>query len=360
MTRIHNFSAGPAVLPLAVIEQAREDLLDLNGSGLGLLECSHRSALYDAVIGSARERLHRLLRLDEDQTVLFLHGGAQSQFFMIPMNFLRGQRATYLDTGRWSELAIEEAARFGTVDVAYSSREQGYTHVPQPSDLIEPPTGTQYTHYTSNNTVAGTQFHHAPNPSEGFLVCDASSDILSRPWDGSKYGLIYAGAQKNLGPSGVTVVVVRRSLLSMADEALPTMLRYGVHVAKSSMNNTPNTFGIYVIDQVCKWIEDNGGLTAMETRNRDQAEAIYGAIDGTDFYQGKARKDSRSLMNITFSTGRDDLDTLFWKAALEQGISGLKGHRIVGGLRASVYNAQTDDAVQALVTYMADFERKFG
>ena len=259
MARIHNFSAGPAVLPLEVLEQTREDLIELNGSGIGLLECSHRSALYDEVINSARDRVHRLLQLDEDQEVLFLQGGAQSQFFMVPMNLLRGGRATYIDTGRWSELAIGEAQRFGQVDVAYSSRETGYDHVPQPQDERGTPDDTLYYHYTSNNTVAGTQFHHIPKPNHGFLVCDASSDILSRPWDGSQYGLIYAGAQKNMGPSGVTVVVVRKSLLERMDPDLPTMLRYGVHVAKKSMNNTPNTFGIYIIDQVCAWIEANGG-----------------------------------------------------------------------------------------------------
>jgi phosphoserine aminotransferase len=360
MARIHNFSAGPGVLPLDVLRQTQEDLIELNGSGIGLLECSHRSALYGAVIDSARARLHRLLQLDEDQEVLFLQGGAQSQFFMVPMNFLRGGRASYVDTGRWSDLAIGEAKRFGAVDVVYSSREQACDHVPQAGELAASSAESVYLHYTSNNTIAGTQFHHIPENPHGFLVCDASSDILSRPWDGSRYGLIYAGAQKNMGPSGVTVVVIRKSLLERADPDLPTMLRYGVHVAKQSMNNTPNTFGIYIIDQVCKWIEENGGLTAMEARNRAQAERLYSAIDASDFYQGKARKDSRSWMNVSFTTGHEDLDTRFWQSAAQAGLSGLKGHRIVGGLRASIYNAQTNDAVEALVSYMAEFERTHG
>ena len=360
MARIHNFSAGPGVLPLDVLNQTRIDLLELNESGLGLLECSHRSALYEAVIDSARTRLRGLLNLDDDQEVLFLHGGAQSQFFMIPMNFLRGGTASYLDTGHWSELAIREAKRFGTVNVAYSSREQGCNHVPQLQDVPTVGPDNVYLHYTSNNTIAGTQYHHIPNVEDGFLVCDASSDILSRPWDGSRFGLIYAGAQKNMGPSGVTVVVIRKSLLERADSDLPTMLRYGVHVAKKSMNNTPNTFGIYIIDQVCKWIEANGGLAGAESRNRAQADRLYSVIDTTEFYQGKARVDSRSWMNVSFTTGHDELDTLFWKSAVEEGLSGLKGHRSVGGLRASLYNAQTNDAVESLAAYMAEFERTNG
>ena len=319
MARIHNFSAGPGVLPLEVLEQIKVDIFDLNQSGIGLMECSHRSALYEAVIESARNRLHRLLNLDEDQEVLFLQGGAQSQFFMVPMNFLRGRRATYVDTGRWSELAISEAKRFGDVDVAYSSRADQCDHVPSQAHLPAASGDSLYFHYTSNNTIAGTQFHYIPEHQDGFLVCDASSDILSRPWDGSKFGLIYAGAQKNMGPSGVTVVVVRKSLLEQADPELPTMLRYGVHVAKKSMNNTPNTFGIYVVDQVCKWIEEHGGLTAMEEQNRHQAETLYAAIDGSSFYQGKAQKASRSWMNVTFTTGDASLDTLFWKTHRKKG-----------------------------------------
>jgi phosphoserine aminotransferase len=359
MPRIHNFSAGPGVLPLDVLQETRASILELNSSGLGLLECSHRSALYGEVIHSARTRLRALLNLDEDQEVLFLHGGAQSQFFMVPMNFLQNQRAAYLDTGRWSELAIGEAQRFGTVDVLYSSREDGYNGIPKPQHYEVHP-DTVYLHYTSNNTVAGTQFHHIPTTSNGFLVCDASSDILSRPFDGSRFGLIYAGAQKNMGPAGVTLVIIRKSLLSACDENLPTMLKYGVHVAKESMNNTPNTFGIYVIDQVCQWIENNGGLSAMEQRNRSQAEKLYAAIDDSDFYQGKAKVEARSWMNVTFTTNDPELDTLFWKTAEKQGMSGLKGHRVVGGLRASIYNAQTDEAVNALLAFMKEFERTRG
>jgi len=360
MTRIHNFSAGPAVLPEPVVRATQEALWDLNGSGLGLCECSHRSALFEDVLASATQGLRSLLALSDDQEVLFLPGGAQTQFYQIPMNLLRGGRATYLDTGVWSEGAMREAHRYGTVDVGYSSAPV-YPNVPQPGDVGELPTGTRYLHYTSNNTVAGTQFHHIPQvPAGVWRICDMSSDIASRPVDGAAFDLIYAGAQKNLGPSGLAIVVIRRELLEHCDPDLPTMLRYGVQVKQTSMFNTPNTFGIYVVDQVCRWIQDQGGLSAIGARNSAQADRVYAAIDGSAFWQGKARLDSRSIMNVTFSTGDAELDTRFVKQATAAGLSGLKGHRVVGGLRASLYNAQTDAAVSALVDFMAEFERANG
>jgi phosphoserine aminotransferase len=356
MSRIHNFSAGPGVLPEGVVRQAQADLWNHEAAGIGILECSHRSKQFDDVIESAKARLSHLLNLDDDQEVLFLHGGARTQFFMIPMNLLRGGRATYLDTGTWSDGALVEARRFGQVDVPFSSR----THVPQPGEWGEVPENTRYLHYTSNNTVAGTEFHHRPDPGPGWLICDMSSNFLSKPVDGSKFDLIYAGAQKNVGPSGTTVVVLRKSLLEHCDTDLPKMLQYGIHVNKGSMYNTPCTFSIYVIEKVTAWLEDNGGIAAMESRNIEQADKVYGLIDSTAFWQGKVDVESRSRMNITFTTGEPELDTRFWKQALEEGMSGLKGHRSVGGLRASLYNAQTHEAVDALVDFMKTFEQTHG
>ena len=359
MAREHNFSAGPAVLPEPVLREAQEALWNLKASGLGLLECSHRSPLFEDIIDRARTRLRSLMRLADDQDVLFLQGGAQSQFYMLPMNLLRGGRAAYIDTDIWSAKAEDEARRFGTIAQIWSSRDSRYNRVPRQGEWGELPDDTVYLHYTSNNTVAGTQFHYIPE-ADCAVTCDASSDIVSTQLEGSKFDLLYAGAQKNLGPSGVVVVVIRKGLLERCDAELPTMLRYGVHQAKGSMYNTPNTFGIYVLERVCAWIEDQGGLAVIEARNRAQANRIYQTIDASDFYAGRATTESRSLMNLTFSTGDDERDTRFWKEAAKVGLSGLKGHRSVGGLRASIYNAQTDAAVDALVDYMRNFERVNG
>ncbi|MEZ4321229.1 MAG: 3-phosphoserine/phosphohydroxythreonine transaminase [Myxococcota bacterium] len=357
--RIHNFSAGPGVLPETVLREAQEALWNLNGSGIGILECSHRSALFEAVIESARNRLRRLLKLSDDQEVLFLHGGARTQFFMLPQNLLRGGRATYLDTGTWAAGAIDEAERFGTIDVPFSSRETGYDHVPAPGSLPAAPDGTLYLHYTSNNTVAGTEFHHVPDVGVP-LVCDMSSNILSRPVEGSRYHFIYAGAQKNMGPAGVTLAILKREWLERFDTDLPAMLRYGLHVKKQSMYNTPPTFPIFVVERVTAWLEANGGIEAMEARNIAQANRIYAAIDASDLFRGKTQVESRSRMNITFTTGDAALDLSFAKSASQHGLSGLKGHSSVGGLRASVYNAQTDEAVDALVAFLKEFEANHG
>lgn len=360
MARIHNFSAGPAVLPVSVLEQAQQAIMELGDTGLGLLECSHRSKAFDAVATSAVDRLGRLLGVSETHHVLFLQGGASTQFFMVPMNLLRGGRATYLDTGRWSANAIKEAQRFGTVDVPFSSKGDGYTHVPAQGGWGELPEGTAYVHYTSNNTVAGTQFPYIPETGDVPLVTDASSDILSDERDWSKHAIVYAGAQKNLGPSGMAVVAIRKDLIDRCDPDLPTMLRYGTHAAKDSMFNTPPTFAIYMVERVAAWIEESGGLAAVGERNRAKAGRLYGHIDSTDFWQGKVREDSRSIMNPTFTTGNDELDTLFHTSAAKAGLSGLKGHRSVGGLRASIYNACPDAAVDALIDYMREFERTHG
>lgn len=360
MARIHNFSAGPAALPVPVIKAAQGALLEHEEHGIGIAECSHRSPQFDAVIESAKERMTRLLKLGSHQHVLFLQGGARQQFYQVPMNVLRGGRATYLDTGTWSDGALNEARRYGTVDLPFSSRDEGYARVPRAGSWGPLPEGTQYLHYTSNNTVAGTQFDYVPDAGDAMLICDMSSDILSAPLDGSGFDFIYAGAQKNLGPSGVVAVIASDRFLERCDPDLPNMLRYPIQVTKNSMLNTPNTFGIYMIDQVLGWIEDTGGIEAIGARNEAQASKLYDAIDTIGLYKGLAERKSRSRMNLTFTTSNPELDTLFWKSALQAGLSGLKGHRIVGGLRASLYNAQTDAAVDALVAFMREFASTHG
>lgn len=360
MSRLHNFSGGPAVLPESVIRETQDALWELEGSGEGLVETSHRGQAFEAVLARAKDRLRRLLRLSADQEVLLLHGGARTQFFQIPMNLLRGARATYLDTGIWAAGAIEEAGRYGAVDVPFSSRAQRYNRVPSPGEWGPLPENTRYLHYTSNNTVAGTEFHYVPDPGPAWLVADMSSNILSRPVDGSKFDLIYAGAQKNLGPSGVTLVVIRKELIERCDTDIPMMCRYGVHAANDSMFNTPCTFAIYVVERVCAWIEAQGGVEAVERRNVAQAEQVYAVIDGSGFWQGRAEVGSRSRMNLTFGASDPSLDARFVAEATAAGLQGLKGHRSVGGMRASLYNAQTDEAVKALVEFMQAFEARNG
>lgn len=359
-TRTHNFSAGPGVLPEPVLKQAQADLWNHAGYGIGILECSHRSKQFEDVLHSAQARIGRLLGLDDDQTVMFLHGGARTQFFMLPMNLLRGGRAAYHVTGVWAKDAFADAKRYGTCDVLFDSTATKWDRVPQPGEAPLPAPGTAYLHYTSNNTVAGGQYHHVPEVPEGTsLVCDMSSDFLSRPTPGNRYDFIYAGAQKNVGPSGVTVVIARKSLLERCDPDLPKMLQYPVHQANESMFNTPCTFAIYMVDQVTGWIEAQGGLPEIDRRNRSKADRVYAAIDA-GYYRGQVQRSSRSLMNVTFTTGDDATDGRFVKEADAAGLSGLKGHRTVGGLRASLYNAQTDAAVDALVDFMRDFARRNG
>lgn len=360
MARIFNFSAGPAILPEPVLREAQEALWDFQGTGIGVMECSHRTKVYETVVDSAKERLKRLFGVGDDYDVLFMAGGASSQFFTVPANLLRGGEAAYLETGHWAEKAIKEAKRYGKVNVVWSSRESNFDHVPRPAEFTVPE-GATYLHYTSNNTIYGTQFDYIPDANGKLLICDASSDVLSRPIDGTKFDILYAGAQKNLGPSGVVVVLIRKSILEKCNPDLPTMLRYGVHAENGSMYNTPNTWGIYIIERVCAWIEAQGGMAAIGAHNRAQAASVYTAIDESGgFWRGTCAADSRSWMNLTFTTGREDLDTTFHKTAEKNGLSGLKGHRAVGGLRASLYNAQTDEAVNALTAYMAEFAKQNG
>jgi phosphoserine aminotransferase len=354
--RIHNFSAGPAVLPLSVVDELREALPNLEGTGLGLMEMSHRSETFEAIIGSAVARLRRVLSLPDDYEVLLLQGGASMQFCMVAMNLLQGGVADYIDTGTWSKKAAVEAKRFGDARVVWSGADVGYKRVPSNNEWNCSEEAV-YTHYTSNNTIFGTQFHNAIKGEH--IVCDMSSDIASRRIDGSAYDVIYAGAQKNLGPSGVTVIALSPWAIERADPNLPSMLRYRLHVEKASMFNTPNTLGIFFLDRVLAWIESQG-LDVVEARNKRKAAALYGLLDASEFWQPVAAVDCRSLMNVSWRISDNSLEPILVKEALEAGFSGIKGHRSVGGIRASVYNACPEESVAALVDFLKEFERTRG
>lgn len=361
--RVYNFSAGPAALPLPVLEEAQRHLVEYPGAGQSVMEMSHRSSWYDAIHRDALERLGRLLAVPEGYAVLLLQGGASLQFSMVPMNLMHpNRRADYVLTGSWSKKALKEAKREGEARVAASTEGEGFTRIPRRDELDLDP-DADYVHLTSNNTIFGTQWHELPECGPP-LVLDASSDVLSRPldWgaDGRRIGLLYAGAQKNLGPAGVTVVVVREDLVEGAPETLPTMLQYRTHAAKDSLYNTPPTWAIYVLGLACRWLEEQGGTAAAAERNRGKAETLYAAIDGSDFYRGTAERGSRSWMNVTFRLPTEELEKRFLAEATEAGLVNLKGHRSVGGLRASLYNAMPQEGVDALVTLMADFEGRHG
>jgi phosphoserine aminotransferase len=357
--RIFNFSAGPAVLPVPVLEQAREEMLTLPGVGMSVMEISHRSKAFQTIIDSAEAGLRRLLGIPDDYHVLFLQGGASLQFSMIPINFLpAGASADYVLTGSWGKKALKEAKKQGAASVAADMADSHYTRTPSEDELKLDPAAA-YVHITSNETIEGVEWKHDPEVSAP-LVCDASSNICSRPVDVSKYALIYAGAQKNLGPSGVTVVILRRELLERIPAGLHTMLDYRTHVEHQSLYNTPNTWGIYILDLVCRWVEAQGGLAGIYERNERKARKIYDAIDATDFYRGHAAREARSLMNITFRLPSEELEKKFTAEATAQGLDGLKGHRSVGGIRASVYNAFPEEGCDALVSFMKEFERTNG
>lgn len=358
MARKHNFSAGPAVLPLSVVEQLQANLPDFQGTGIGLMEMSHRSAPFSALMDTVQARVRRVLSLPDTHTVLFLQGGASTQFLTVPQNLLQGGAADYLDTGGWANKAAKEARRFGTVHMRYSGKDTGYDRVP--TEWEQTPDAV-YTHYTSNNTVAGTQFQGLPASWSGLLVCDASSDVASRPMDYSGVDLLYAGAQKNLGPSGVTLVCLSPDALARADRAdAPTMLAYGTHArAAKTLFNTPNTLGIYVLERVLAWVEDQG-LDALGARNERKAQALYGLFDSSDFWAPHAQVDSRSRMNVTWRLHDRSLESKLVADADAAGFSGLKGHRSVGGLRASIYNACPEASVQALVQFLTEWERTHG
>ena len=360
MSTIYNFSAGPAVLPKAVLQQVQQELVDWHGCGMSVMEMSHRGKEFMGIAAEAEADLRSLMGIPANYKVLFLQGGASSQFSMVPMNLLRGKAgADYLNTGEWSKKAIKEAKKFGSVNIVASSEDKNFTYAPeQGSWKLDP--NAAYVHYTPNETIGGVEIFWTPDTGNVPLVADMSSTILSRPMDVSKYGLIYAGAQKNIGPAGLTIVIVREDLIGQTVAGTPTMFDYKTHADNESMYNTPPTFGMYVAGLVFKWIAAQGGLAAMEKINREKANLLYDYLDATGFYNSPVAKDNRSLMNVPFTLKDAALDEAFLKGAKERGLLQLKGHRSVGGMRASIYNAMPKAGVQALVDYMREFEKRQG
>jgi phosphoserine aminotransferase len=357
--RIFNFSAGPAVLPTEVLEKAQRELLSLDGIGMSVMEISHRSKHFEPILESAREGIRELLSVPDNYRILFLQGGASLQFSMIPLNFLKNS-ADYIVTGAWGVKAVKEAKKCGKVRTIFSGEETGFKSVPPPDELNFSP-DVDYIHYTSNETIEGVEFKYELDGKGAPIVCDASSNILSKPLDVSKYALIYAGAQKNIGPSGITLVVIREDLLEKVPENQHSMLDYRAIAQNDSMLNTPNTWGIYIVALVCEWMKAKGGVEAMRKSNEEKAKILYDAIDASDgFYRGHAARDARSLMNVTFRLPADDLTEKFCAEAAAQGLDGLKGHRSVGGIRASIYNAFPKEGVEKLVEFMRDFTQKNG
>ena len=358
--RVYNFSAGPAVLPLPVLEEAQRDLVALPGVGMSVMEISHRSKTFDEIIQSAEADMRRLGGIPDNYKIVFLQGGASLQFSMVPMNLLTsGATADYILTGDWGKKALKEAKRVGVTNVAASTEDGNFKRIPKPGEIKLTP-GAAYVHMTSNNTIHGTEWHYVPDTGGAPLVCDASSDMYSRPVDVSKFGLIYAGAQKNLGPSGVTVVIVREDLLARSADSLPTMLNLKTQVENGSMYNTPPVFGIYILRLVLKWLSGLGGLSAIAAINDRKAKALYDELDRTEFWKPHADAGSRSRMNVTFRLPTEELEKTFVKESTAAGFDGLKGHRSVGGLRASIYNAFPEQGITDLVAFMKDFERKHG
>jgi phosphoserine aminotransferase len=359
MKRIYNFNAGPAILPVPVLEEASRGVLELGDSGMSILEVSHRGKDYEDVHNQAKERLLRILKLDASAwEVLFLGGGASLQFAMLPMNYLTPDiSADYVDTGSWAVKAIKDAKRYGNVNIIASSEAQGYSCIPRE---IKPTAVSRYVHITTNNTIEGTEWPELPDTGDTPLAADVSSDIMARNIDYSRFSLIYAGAQKNAGPAGVTLVVARKDFLDQANTDLPSMLSYKVHAKNNSLYNTPPAFGVYVVGLVLKWVEEQGGLAAMEKQNRKKAEIIYKALDeNLDCYDPAVTvKEDRSLMNITFRLKNTDRDKEFLAGAKERNMEGLKGHRSVGGFRASIYNAFPIEGAEALADYLVSFARK--
>ncbi|MDR1728104.1 MAG: 3-phosphoserine/phosphohydroxythreonine transaminase [Acidobacteriota bacterium] len=359
MARIHNFNAGPAALPLEVIEQAQAELPDYNGLGMSVMELSHRSKEFQAVADGAEAGLRRLMRIPDGYDVLFLQGGASLQFAMVPMNLRRpGKSADYIDTGSWANRALKEAQVTGAVNVAWSGKADNYTRIPKESELRLSP-DAEYVHLCSNETIGGIRWTQFPSVSTP-LVVDMSSDILSREIDIARFDMAYAGAQKNLGPSGLAVVIMKKELAARAPEDTPIFFRYSTHAKDKSLYNTPNTWAIYLLDLTCKWVEAKGGVAAMEQANDKKAAVLYGVLDASDFWRSPVEVESRSTMNVVWRLGSEELEARFVSEAKQAGMVGLKGHRSVGGIRASIYNAVTLESVEALAAFMKDFEKKNG
>jgi phosphoserine aminotransferase len=350
-------------MPVPVLEQIQRDLLALPGVGMSVLEISHRSPVFEDIMARAEADMRTLAGIPSNYRVLFLQGGASTQFSMVPMNLLgAGETADYVDTGSWADKAIKEARKVGAVNVIATTKADNYSRIPAQAEL-KPTPGAAYVHITSNNTIEGTEYKYVPAVGAAPLVSDTSSDMFSGPIDVARHGLIYAGAQKNMGPAGLTIVIVREDLLqrSVAKKAaLPTMLNYAVHAENGSLYNTPPAFAVYALGLVMKWLLDQGGLPAIAAANQRKAAKLYGEIDRSGFYRGTAHKDSRSLMNVTFRLATEELEKLFINDSTAAGLDGLKGHRAVGGMRASIYNAFPEEGVDALVSFMRDFEQKRG
>lgn len=357
--RAYNFNAGPAALPLEVLEQAQAEFVDYKGIGMSIMEISHRSSEYEALNGETQQLLKELLAIPDGYKVMFLQGGASTQFAMIPMNFLKaGQTAQFVHTGSWAAKAIAEAQLFGETAVIASSEADKFNHIPDLTG-IELPESSAYLHITSNETIEGTQYASYPDTGNVPLIGDMSSDILCRPIDVSKFAMIYAGAQKNLGPSGVTVVILREDMLANSPKGIPAMLNYNTHFKNDSLYNTPPAYSVYMVNLVLKWVKKNGGAAAMEQRNRDKSKLIYDVMDASGgFYRSVAQPSSRSIMNLTFRLENEELEKQFAKESAAAGFVGLKGHRSVGGMRASAYNAVPVESCQALADFMKDFQQK--
>ncbi|MBN1899226.1 MAG: 3-phosphoserine/phosphohydroxythreonine transaminase [Spirochaetes bacterium] len=355
--RPYNFYAGPAILPLDVMKKIQKEFLDFDGTGLSIVETSHRSKGFDTVMKQARERTKKIMNISDDYHVVFLQGGASLQFSMVAMNFMNGKKADYIHTGEWAKKAIKEGKTVGDVNIAASSEDKKFSCVP---DTYNFSSDAQYVHLTSNETINGIQFQAFPDTGNVPLVADMSSDIMSRKINVNQFKMIYAGAQKNIGTSGVTLVVIHKDMVTRENAKLPTMLKYSTHIEKESLYNTPSVIGIYIVNLVLGWIVDNGGMEAIEKTNNEKAAVLYDYLDSTEFYYGLAEKQSRSKMNIVFRIKNNDLEDQFVEQAKANGFIGIKGHRSLGGLRASIYNAFPLEGVKDFISFMKDFEKKNG
>ena len=360
MARVYNFSAGPAVLPEEVLKEAADEMLDYRGTGMSVMEMSHRSKSYQAIIDQAEADLRKLMNIPDNYKVLFLQGGASQQFAMIPMNLMKNGVADYIITGQWAKKAYEEAKKYGKVNAIASSADKTYTYIPDCSDLPISE-DADYVYICENNTIYGTKYWQLPNTKGKDLVADVSSCFLSEPVDVSKYGVIYGGVQKNIGPAGVVIVIIREDLIREdLPEFVPTMLRYSTHASHGSMYNTPPAYGIYICGKVFKWLLNMGGLEAIQKRNQEKAKILYDFLDQSKLFKGTVRKEDRSLMNVPFVTGDKEMDAKFVAEAADAGFVNLKGHRTVGGMRASIYNAMPVEGVRKLVEFMKNFEKENG